>query len=171
MTTRGRRSGRSRSSGGRPRRRTMWFNGFIDPATVAAGAQAFTDLMIQAPTGEGRIGRAGLTLIRTMGWLRVDSSDASLSAEWTAGIAVVDQDAALGSALPDPSSDATFPWVWWMRGVSLPAAGPTAWLNIDVKSMRRFRDNGAQLHFIMDNDDATQSLEYAFGLRLLYKLP
>jgi len=147
-----------------------WFNAITDPATVAAGASAVVDLAVGYRDVAGGVGRKGCTLTRIIGTVRVNSTDASLSAEGTFGFVKYREDAGLAN-VPFPSSDDDAPWLYWKRRVFLPASDSGQHIELDVKSQRKFNESDDNLLFVIQNDDATQSLEFALGLRMLWKLP
>jgi len=133
------------------------------PVTLGPGLTNFTDLTL----GFHANLRKGMTVVRILGTIRVNSTDASLSTDFAMGITT-----ARGSAsFPDPSGDAQEPWLYWFRGSALPASDSGQHRELDVQSQRLFRDQDRRLIFLMENDDSTQSLEWTLGLRILYKLP
>ena len=114
--------------------------------------------------------RQGLTLLRCIGTLRANSTDANLSAETAMGFIMADGDAVSTANTPNPSLDVDAPWLWWDRRVLLPPSDSGQHLRLDIKAQRRLAGNDTTLLFLIDNDDATQSLEFALGLRMLFKL-
>ncbi len=120
---------------------------------------------------ENPIGRQGLTIMRTFVSLRISSIDAEFSAECAFGLIMVDGDAFASSALPDPVLDVTAPWMYWDRRVVLPASDSGQHLALDVKAKRVFKGNDDTPAFIIDNDDAVQSLEFSFSFRMLLLKP
>ncbi len=161
-----------RSSRSTPRRKVAWMGGTTDPATVTAGAQTAVNLTSTLEdTTENPIGKRGLTIVRTHATLRINSTDASLSAEMSFGLIMMDGDAVAASAYPDPLQDPEASWLHWARRVLLPASDSQQHLELDIKAKRRFRGNDDNLMLILQNDDATQSFEFAFGFRLLLMLP
>ena len=131
---------------------------------MAPGGVAVTDLT----AGFHPLLRKGITLLRMLGNISVISNAAAI-AEFTMGIAYVSDEAAAAGAFPDPSTDASFPWLWWKR--VLQENDNTDQFAVDVKSMRKFREANARIFFIMENDDAIETLNFGFGIRLLYSLP
>ena len=169
MTTRRR---RSRSFSRAPRRRTAWTGRTIDPAIVAAGGQNVNDILTGLPDAtENPIGRYGLTIMRIVGSLRINSTDVALSTECGFGFIMVDGDASAASAFPEPTVDEEAPWLHWDRRVVLPPSDSQQHLKLDIRARRRMGGNDISLFFIINNDDATQSLEYALGVRVLLALP
>ena len=170
MTTRGGSRRRSRSSRA-PRRPTGWMGAATEPTTVAPGGQSFVNLTGQLLDVEDTpLAKQSLTILRIIGMLRVNSTDANLSAEAAFGFIMVDGDAGAAAVLPDPLLDIDAPWLWWQRRVVLPPSDAGQQIPIDSRAKRRFRGNDDGLNFIIDNDDATQSLEFALGLRVLIVL-
>ena len=150
------------------RRRTAWFGAVTDPVTIAPGGQGTVDL--SSPMG-GAVGeRQGMTIARIRGILRANSTDANLSCESAFGIIMVENDAALAGAFPDPIGDESNPWLWWQRRVLLPPSDAAQHIELDVRAMRRFRAADDTLRFMIDNDDAAQTLEFVIGFRLLVLL-
>ncbi len=87
-----------------PRRKTAWVGGLVDPATLGAGGQGITNLFLSLPDKvENPFGRTGLTVMRTYMTLRVNSTDATFSAEGVFGLVMVDGDAFAGGSVPDPA--------------------------------------------------------------------
>jgi len=109
--------------------------------------------------------------MRILGTLRINSTDATFSAEGAFGLIMVDGDAFAAGGLPDPLLDPDAPWMYWDRRVFLPPSDSQQHLRIDIRARRVWRGNDAELLLIIDNDDATQSLEFAFGFRILLALP
>ena len=156
-----------RSSRG-PKRQTMWFGAAIDPAFVAPGVNAFTAVLANLAE-DNKITLKGVTILRIIGSLRVNSTDATFSAEYFAGIKTVPEESA--TTLPDPATDLDADWMWWDRQVALPAEGKSNYFSLDIKAKRKFRRPDDKLLFLMSNDDASQSIEYAWGIRILLALP
>ncbi len=152
------------------RRQTAWAAVTTEPTSVVAGGQSFVNLTpgLISSTSPGR---EGMTIVRIVGTLRANSLDASLSCESAWGIHMVEEDAAAASAIPDPLADAHKEWMYWDRRVLLPASDAGQQLHLDIRAMRRFRTRESEVLFVIDNDDAVQSLEFALGFRLLLKLP
>ncbi len=100
----------------------------------------------------------------------MNSTDANLSAEVGYGLIVVDGDALSAGAIPDPIGDEQAPWVHQERRVLLPPSDSQQHLKVDTKVKRRFQGNDQSLILVIDNDDAAQGIEYAFGYRLLFAL-
>ena len=109
--------------------------------------------------------------MRTYVTLRVNSLDANLSAECAFGFIMMDGDQLAAGGFPDPIADIDASWLYWDRRVVLPASDSGQNLHIDMKSRRKFRGNDDNLVFIIENDDAVQSLEWALGARILLALP
>jgi len=155
-----------------PRRKTAWFGGLTDPATLAPGLQSNVNLTTELPdTTENPIGKQGLTILRMFATLRINSTDANLSVEGSFGFIMVDGDAVAAAAFPDPFSDVEADWTFWDRRVFLPPSDAMQHMSIDSKAKRVFRGNDDNLMLIVQNDDAAQTLEFALGFRLLIGLP
>ncbi len=167
MTTqrRGRTSG-SRRGFSRTRRQTEWENAITDPAVITAGLKGVVDLT----SGYHAAERKGLTVARIIGAVRVNSADATLSVEFSMGITMETEQSVTQGATANPLSNSRTPWMWWLRWVALPAAGPSVPWMIDVRAQRKFVGSRDSLMFLIQNDDTTQSLEFSLGLRVLYKL-
>ncbi len=166
-----RRRSQSRSRGA-PRRKTAWLGGITNPLTVGPGGQATSQLTTELPTvAEDITARQGLTVLRIFMTLRMNSTDANLSAEATFGLIMMDGDARSAGAFPDPVSDVDAPWMYWERRVLLPPSDSQQHLMLDIKAKRRFRGNDDGVQVIIDNDDPAQSLEFALGVRMLLALP
>jgi len=112
-----------------------------------------------------------LTLLRTYLNLRINSTDATLSTEHSNGLIMADGDSVGIGDVPSPIGDVHAPWLWWERRVALPASDSQQNRLIDVRAKRRFKGNDNALLFVIENDDATQGLEFAIGARMLYRLP
>ena len=169
------RSYRSRSSQrSAPRRKTTWIGQTYDPATLAPGGQSFIDCggdQLEDNT-ETPIGRAGLTRLRIIATLRINSTDANLSAEMTFGFIMTDGDAFVASALPDPFTDPDAPWMHWDRRTVLPPSDSGQHLALDIRAKRVYRGgNDPTVALILQNDDAAQTIEFSFGFRMLLGLP
>jgi len=156
------RRSRSRSRSGAPKRMT-WVNAQTAPTVVANGVTATSDLM--SGLGAGLEGRRGMKLLRIIGALRVNSTDPTLSVDFVGSIYL----SQIGQSI-SPSTLA-FPFLWWIRGSALPAAGPMRPWDIDVKGQRKLTFANSAIIFGIENNDLTQSLEFVFGLRLLVQLP
>ncbi len=154
------------------RRRTAWFGAIFDPATIGATGQALLQLSAALPDVVANpIGRQGLTLIRTVGTLRANSTDAVLSAEGAFGFIMMDGDAFAAGSAPDPIDDPDAPWLHWDRRAFLPASDAHQHIHLDIKAKRRWRGNDMEFAFVFDNDDAAQSIEFTLGIRMLLALP
>jgi len=84
---------------------------------------------------------------------------------------MVDGDAFASAALPDPLVDPDAPWMYWDRRVLLPASDSKQQISLDVKAQRKFAGNDRELVFVIDNDDATETIEWVIGVRVLLALP
>jgi len=180
MTT-NRRRGSRRSR--RPRKLVEWITLTIGPVTVAINTQSVTDLLNGSlwrgsasaeSTSLRPISRKGWTLIRTILDLRVNSTDAALSADFVvAMMGPINEDAYDASNYPDPAEidDTGFPWILWKAGSALPASGVDLNHHFDVKSRRRLREPEDDLTLMIENLDAAQQLEYYVGIRCLLQAP
>ena len=164
------RSGYRRSA---PRARTGWVGLLTNPATVSFGASALVNLSTELLDAlASPLFRQGLTLLRTFLNLRVNSSDATLSTEYTCGLIMGEGDAVSSTAnMPSARDDVDAPWLWWERRVALPASDSQQNRLIDVKAKRRLTGNDNALVFIIQNDDPSEALEFSLGCRCLYRLP
>ena len=165
MTTR--RGGRRRS--GSSRRSYEWNNTTTDEVVLAANSQITVDM-----TSDFRnlIGRAGCTLVRIVGELSVrPAGGANILHQWTAGISMVEEDAATALIFPDPRTDQGIGWLWWIGGHEFESSLDTKKYLVDVKGQRRFRNRGDQLHFIIENDLTSDSIGWAVNFRALFRLP
>ena len=162
MTTR--RQPRSSYRARPARRRSDWDYVLTDPATINAGAQGAVDLMTGFKTSD----RKGMTLVRAIGSLSVRPVSTGSDTEFVAALAYIQAEGS--GLLPDPSTDAAFPWLWIQQSVVNTQGTEYQHLVVDVKSRRRFRDANDSIWFIIDNDDSTQNLVFRIGLRLLYLL-
>ena len=171
MTTR-RRSQRSFRARG-PRRRTVWDNTITDPSSVPFGASSAVEITSGFRSVGGGAGRAGVTILRMIGSLYVRVETLAVDTELVVGFGMVDEDAGNALALPDPSGDEGFSWLWWKRLVLYNASGAEQMTEvpIDVKSRRRFRSELERMYFMIDNDDPQHNVTFALGLRVLYALP
>jgi len=139
---------------------------------LAAGAQTGIQLSAALPdVATNPLARQGLTIMRILGTLRINSTDANLSAEGSFGFIMMDGDAFSGGTLPDPLLDPDAPWMYWDRRVFLPPSDSQQHLRIDIRARRAWRGNDMELVLILENDDSTQTLEFAFGFRILVALP
>ncbi len=159
--------GRSRSSfrsSRAPKRRYVWDNAQIAPAIIAPGIQGVTDL--SAGLGAGLELLRGWRVERVIGRLRVNSTDATFAADFVASISMRQQSQTISASLTP------FPFLWWIRDAARPSSGGGGEVyDIDVKSKRAFRNAQMDLMFAIENNDSTQSLEFVFGLRVLYSMP
>jgi len=161
-----------RSSNRTPRRRTAWTGFSQDPVVLGPGGQGVSNLLGHLPDATvNPLYRQGLTLLRIVGSLRLNSTDATLSAEGHFGFIMSDGDAFASLTLPDPAVDHEAPWMHWDRRVFLPPSDSQQHLALDIRVKRKMKGNDDTCLLIVDNDDAAQSIEYAFGFRLLLQLP
>ena len=163
---------RRRTSSRRPQSRYAWTHVITDPANVTANGQASVDLLSNSVLAE----TTGATIIRVVGNLWLLPGDAENSSELTYGLAMVGNDAAVAGAIPDPSTDVSFPWMHWARLImgeasTLTPGGHALNIHLDIKAKRKVRDSLMELRFILDNDDGTHTFQFALGLRVLLKLP
>ena len=115
--------------------------------------------------------RKGVTVLRIIGLLHMIGTN-NFIVDYAAAIVRVAAEAALSAAFPDPGSDTEAPWLWWNGGSLFQATDDRNHdVVIDVKSRRAFRESDDRLYFIMDNVDAVSSLQFSFGIRILYALP
>ncbi len=99
--------------------------------------------------------------MRIRGSLYIDALFSATSGEihHAFGIGVVSSDAfAVGiSAMPDPFTDASYPWMWWDYEVLTSQTGElfaSRKIIIDVKAMRKI-DIGQTLAFVVQTRDAS----------------
>jgi len=164
---------RRRARYSRKPRRMAWESSVFDPATVAPSAQVTAALLPQPPANTVEtLSAQGISIVRIIGSLRVNSTHATLSAEWAAGITLVNSDGFGVNAVPDPVADTQQKWMWWMARVSPPpgAGGTSIQLALDIKARRKYLPNNV-LAFIIENHDATESIEFALSVRVLVQLP
>ena len=161
MTMKGR--SRRRSSPRAAKRRSVWETSQAAATVVAPGTTASFPFTLDAYQSRNMM--KGITVVRIVGTIRVNSTDAVLSCDYVMGI-TVDAFGIVASA-----SDASQPWMWWKRSSALPASGVQIFLEIDIKAKRRFREDNDQLRLNVENNDAAQSLEFMPGMRTLYLLP
>ena len=156
-----------RSSG--PRRSTFWTGMHMGGGSVLApGGQSSVELTQDMPVaGTNDVGRKGMTIIRAFIHVRVNSTHASLSVEGSFGLIMVDGDARAGLTLPDPDLDHGAGWLYWARREFLPPSDSGQHFELDIRAKRKFRGNDDGLMFVIDNDDAAQSLEFVVGGRVL----
>ena len=164
MTTR--RRGRS-TSPRTPRRKLDWITAVVGPQSVAPGQETLSDLTSGFPITDFE--RSRLTVMRMVGTLRVNSTDANLSVDWAAGFTMMNEDQVNSLVLPDPATD-DVQWLWWDARSSLPASDGSQQLTIDSKSRRRYNTKETRFTFIMQNTDGVQSLEFRLGIRILHAL-
>ena len=140
----------------------VWDNSQVGAQTVAPGNDLIVDLSDSMKGGNREL--AGLTVIRSIGMLRINSTDANLSADWVAGLYLRQQQSSLGLSVD------RHPYMWWQRGSALPASGVDLTINFDVKSKRKLNP-GNDLVFGVENNDPAQTVEFIFGIRVLWMLP
>ena len=162
MVTRGRSPRRSPSYRRGTRHSYEWDTSQIAAASVAPGVTAFTRIDAGFRTALLK----GLRIERIILFLRINSTDASLSADFVVGVIVHPGQAA---GVPSPS-DESAPWMYWERGSALPASDAYQTRRLDVRAKRVFRDSHDQLLVVMENNDSAQTVEYIFGARVLYRL-
>ncbi len=145
---------------------------FIEPSTVTAGNQSFFSLLTALEdVSTSAIARQGLTILRIFFDLRLNSTSATFSAEGAWGIIRTDGDQLAGLAFPDPLMDIDAPWMIWQRRAYLPASDATQQQHFDIKARRRLQGNDSGLTFVIDNDDASEAIEFTAGWRVLIGLP
>ena len=169
MTT-GKRNRSVRSSRGR-RRRGIWEVFLSDPTSIAAGGTGVTDLTQNFRNVAGSAERAGVTAVRIRGDLIIRPENAGVDVEWAAGIAMTNEDASIAAALPDPTGDFGFPWMWRGGGVMFDASIFNRVVDLASKAMRRFRSDDDRIEFIIDNDDPSHALTYALRGAMYFLLP
>ena len=141
----------------------QWENSRTAPASLAPGVTGSTDLSVNVFADNLK---KGATVVRVLGHLRLISTDAALSVDFSAALFMRQQSTSI-----DPTN-ATYPFMWWMANSAPPASGSVANnFEIDVKSRRKFLWNDADLMFSVKNTDGAQSLEYVIGLRVLFTRP
>jgi len=153
--------------------RYAWESSTFDPASVTSGSTSTAGLLSNAPADAiETLTAQGLTVVRIVGSLRVNSEDVALSVEWAAGISVIQNDAFNAGAVPSPLTSTAQKWMWWLSRVSPPvgAGGLSLQVDLDIKSKRKL-DARDRLYFVIRNHDAVQSLEFALSVRVLVRLP
>ena len=83
---------------------------------------------------------------------------------------MADGDAVALGEVPLPILDPDAPWLWWERRSALPASDSQQNRLIDVRAKRRLAGNDNALLLIVENDDATETLEFITACRCLYRL-
>ena len=164
---------RRRSSNRGPKARYAWETSVFDPASVGPGAETTANLASDSTGDVSQFAQVqGLSVVRIIGSLRVNSTHASLSVEWAAGIAMIEDDAFAANVVPDPLTQ-PFKWMWWMARVSPPpgAGGSSIQIELDIKARRRFPGGTGILGFIINNHDVAETLEFALSTRVLLRLP
>ncbi len=145
--------------------------GVTEPSVVAPAGQSVVNLTSELLDATNTpLARQNLTLLRSFITLRLNSTDATFSAECAFGFVMADGDQVISGGFPDPVLDVDAPWLFWERRVLLPPSDSEQHLRIDIRARRKFAGNDAALMLIIDNDDASQSLEFAMGFRLLFGL-
>ncbi len=159
---------RSRSSGPS---KLAWIGGSTEPTNLGPGAKSNTNLTDELPDrAQNIIFKRGLTVQRLHLILRAFCTAATGLTEMAMGVIMVDGDAAAALAFPDPLTDVQSSWLMWDRR-ALDPQGIQQHIVYDSKSKRRFGSNDANLFFLIDNDDAAETLQFTIGYRLLLKFP
>ena len=154
----------------RPKKDYSWSHIVTDPANVTAGGQASVDLLQNFDVSQTR---RGSLVERIVGKLYVWPGDASNITEATVGLAMIEADAEAASAIPDPLTDTSFPWMHWERfllgtqATGELSTGEPEIIDMDMKPKRVIRDPQMSLDLIIENDDGTHTFLFALGLRIL----
>ena len=120
-----------------------------------------TALTLPRASGE----RKGLTIVRTMGLLSVQSSIVNVTVDFVAGISV-----APAGTSPDPQNDIDEPWLWFLGSFTNPNAADTTQFLVDSKAKRKFPEGDHEMRFQLRNNDGVNNLTYRFVLRVLVLL-
>ena len=116
-------------------------------------------------------GRKGMTLLRIVGSLRVQSTDATYSVDWAAGIFMAREPTYTPGSFPDPRTDPDTNWMMRWSRTSLPASDSQQTLDLDVRSKRKFMNSDDKVVFYLVNTDSAQQAEVALAGRCLYAMP
>ncbi len=159
------------------RRQTLWFGRVIDNAfTTVAASSVIYDSFFDA----GELARRPFTIVRVRGGLYVQS-DQVAATEFqvgSLGMSVVsDEASAVGiTAVPLPStdveSDKFFLWMPFATSVHVGGADGNLrgqWFPFDSRAMRKVEE-GEQLAVVLENQAASEGLQYLILFRMLVKL-
>ncbi len=110
------------------------------------------------------------SIVRVYGEVRIRGQAVNSQVGGRFGMHIVTDDAMSAGALPEALDDADSPWYW---NNSFYWDEPTLELKqypVETRTRRRLPSSKMTLAFIIENNAAlsTQTLEYGFGLRLLF---
>ena len=166
MTTRGRVRGQFRRSRRGPRPATGWTNASLEPdTTLSAGSTTIVDLLGAFTVAEKfNIG----TILRVFGEVVYRSQTVNANILGRFGLAIVSDDALAAGALPDPLGDDKFGWYWnavmlWDDTELKYRSSP-----VNVVTKRKLIGDASTLALVLEGD-ATVTMDFGFGLRILYQ--
>ena len=156
-----------------PSRRSLrWFSTFADAQTVTAGGQSNNSLLSLVDSADMK----GATITRMIVQLVLASGAADQIGRVKWGIVVVSEDAAVAAAFPeaDFASDQAD---WLVRGAELVRQSDVddgsqhVRVFRDLRAQRVIRSADDQLHFIIDKDSTTGTVNYDLFTRVLLRMP
>ena len=142
----------------RPRRSSQWDMSSIFRTSLPAVTLGTTSLTLPRASGE----RKGLTVVRIIGLLTVNSNVVNVTVDFAAGISL-----APDATSPDPQNDVDEPWLWFVGGFTSADATVESRYAIDTKAKRRFPEPDHDLRFQLRNNDGVNAMSYRFALRVL----
>ena len=146
-----------------------WQDHITENNTIASNTQVSKDLSANI----NEVVRKGCTVARIL--LQMNIRPNTINAFWNVhwGIAMVTKDAAVASALPDPSDQVDGGGGWLgrglMAGVTEDLSNPMGvqYLDKDLRSSRIFRGDEMQLRLILDQDASGITVTYNIMARVL----
>ena len=105
-------------------------------------------------------------MIRIVGDFLVSSNVAGQAPDFAVGIIGTTQ-----NVVPQADTAVDSPWLWWTGGATQSEAAVFERYHLDLKGKRTFLDPDDDVHLSLRNADPTDTLLYAFGIRILWMLP
>ena len=157
----------------RNRRPFEWYETAATMTSLGANAQ--THAVIRSAIDQGAANLRGSTVTRLVGWVALKASTLTVLAELAFGIIIVNADARIAAALPDPN-DPSDRANWMYRDRLLCQSGnlsdSSQWdrIRFDIRSQRIMRSEEDELVIIF-NAGPLNNPDFAFNIRSLIKLP
>ena len=162
---------RSRGSGrrgGSLRRSREWF-GVASTANAGQSAGTQSTLVIVQPSIDLTANDG--TVVRIVGDFLLRCSAAALDAFYRLGIIVVDEDARVAGAVPDPWTDPAA-WMWertgWLYTSNVADITQAERFHVDIKTGRKLPQSHSALILVIENlSGSTTGFDYFVGLKAL----
>ncbi len=154
---------------GRPPKRYEWLGGNSLLGSVAIGGTSNQPLVSDA---EELSDLTNPTIIRVRGHLHLQVNALVGQVYWAAGLIMIETNAVIAGAWPDPITDQDADWFWHASGLLFDFGGGQRYVNhvIDSKAMRKIDADQYSPQLILSSSSAsTGAMGYNFSARSLWQ--